>query len=208
MQFTKKAEKAILWSRIRFIGKFVIFAYKLLSFRILHLAYPKLVGTPCRPYSSTLQNMFMAILNDTYSEVKEEVENRKEDFQMLDFLKRGYNNVREVISERDKLLDIQTTVKLAADDGVVTFDEIRENLRKLNFSDAEIEIFCAKYDRNGDFMFTLDEINAIEEGLEDEMENDGQPINEVDMVPKVSLVTGEKLKEEKLPTPNQGMLDE
>ena len=152
--------------------------------------------------------MFMAILNDTYSEVKEEVENRKEDFQMLDFLKRGYNNVREVISERDKLLDIQTTVKLAADDGVVTFDEIRENLRKLNFSDAEIEIFCAKYDRNGDFMFTLDEINAIEEGLEDEMENDGQPINEVDMVPKVSLVTGEKLKEEKLPTPNQGMLDE
>ena len=152
--------------------------------------------------------MFMAILNDTYSEVKEEVENRKEDFQMLDFLKRGYNNVREVISERDKLLDIQTTVKLAADDGVVTFDEIRENLRKLNFSDAEIEIFCAKYDRNGDFMFTLDEINAIEEGLEDEMENDGQPINEVDLVPKVSLVTGEKLKEEKLPTPNQGMLDE
>jgi len=48
-----------------------------------------------------LMNMFMAILNDTYSEVKEEVENRKEDFQMLDFLKRGYNNVREVISERD-----------------------------------------------------------------------------------------------------------
>ena len=84
--------------------------------------------------------MFMAILNDTYSEVKEEVENRKEDFQMLDFLKRGYNNVREVISERDKLLDIQTTVKLAADDGVVTFDEIRENLRKLNFSDAEINL--------------------------------------------------------------------
>ena len=43
----KKAEKAILWSRIRFFGKFVIFAYKLLSFRILHLAHPKLVGTPC-----------------------------------------------------------------------------------------------------------------------------------------------------------------
>lgn len=49
---------------------------------------------------------------------------------MLDFLKRGYNNVLEMIAERDKLIDIQTTVKLAADDGVVTFDEIRENLRK------------------------------------------------------------------------------
>ena len=29
--------------------------------------------------------MFMAILNDTYSEVKEEVENRKEDFQVGSF---------------------------------------------------------------------------------------------------------------------------
>ena len=47
LQFTKKAEKAVFWSRIRFFGKFAIFAYKLLSFRILHLAYPKLVGTPC-----------------------------------------------------------------------------------------------------------------------------------------------------------------
>ena len=43
---------------------------------------------------------------------------------------RGYNNVREYIHERDKLLDIKATVKLAADDGVVTYDEIRENLRK------------------------------------------------------------------------------
>ena len=51
-------------------------------------------------------------------------------FQMLDFLKRGYNNVLEVVGERDKLIDIKTTVKLAADDGIVTFDEIRENLRK------------------------------------------------------------------------------
>ena len=74
--------------------------------------------------------MFMAILNDTYSEVKVEIENRKEDFQMLDFLKRGYNNTREIVAKRDKLIDIQTTIKLAADDGVVTFDEIRESLRK------------------------------------------------------------------------------
>jgi hypothetical protein len=49
---------------------------------------------------------------------------------MLDFLARGYNNVREVVGERDKLLDIQTTIKLAADDGVVTFEEIRGDLRK------------------------------------------------------------------------------
>ena len=46
LQFTRKAQKAIFWSKMHFFVKFVIFAYKLLSFRILHLAYPKHVGTP------------------------------------------------------------------------------------------------------------------------------------------------------------------
>ena len=52
---------------------------------------------------------------------------------MLDFLKRGYNNVREVVGERDKLIDIKEVVKLAGEDGVVTYDEIRESLRKYVF---------------------------------------------------------------------------
>ena len=72
--------------------------------------------------------MFLAIINDTYSEVKEEVEHRKEDFQVVDMISRGYNNVREMVHTRDKLIDIQAVVKLAADDGVVTYDEIREGL--------------------------------------------------------------------------------
>ena len=54
LQFTKKAEKAILWSRICSFGKFVIFAGKLLSFKMLHLANPKHVGTPCTLYGNFL----------------------------------------------------------------------------------------------------------------------------------------------------------
>ncbi len=118
-----------------------------------------------------LMNMFLAIINDTYSEVKEEVDNRREEFQVGDMVWRGYNNMREVFHERDKLIDIQGTVKLAADDGVVTYDEIREALRKLNFSELEIEVFCAKYDKDGDYEFALEEINAIEGGLGDQFEN-------------------------------------
>ena len=57
---------------------------------------------------------------------------------MLDFLKRGYNNVREVVGERDKLIDIKEVVKLAGEDGVVTYDEIRESLRKYVFILREI----------------------------------------------------------------------
>ena len=59
---------------------------------------------------------------------------------MLDFLKRGYNNAMEVVGERDKLIDIKTTVKLAAEDGIVTFDEIRQNLRQYEF--LFINILC------------------------------------------------------------------
>ena len=36
LQFAKNAEKGIFWCRIHFFVKFVIFAGKLLSFRILH----------------------------------------------------------------------------------------------------------------------------------------------------------------------------
>ncbi len=39
------------------------------------------------------QNMFLAIINDSYVVVKEEMDLEKEDFEVGDYLKRGYNNV-------------------------------------------------------------------------------------------------------------------
>jgi hypothetical protein len=50
---------------------------------------------------------------------------------MGDFVMRGFNNLRGTVAERDKLVDIKTTIKLANEDGVITFEEIRESLRKL-----------------------------------------------------------------------------
>ena len=47
LQFRKKAQKAIFWSKIHFDVKFVIFTAKLLKFRIIHLAYTKHVETLC-----------------------------------------------------------------------------------------------------------------------------------------------------------------
>ena len=37
--------------------------------------------------------MFLAIINDSYVVVKEEIQNEKEDFEVEDYLKRGYNNM-------------------------------------------------------------------------------------------------------------------
>lgn len=147
-----------------------------------------------------LMNMFMAILNDTYSEVKEDVECRKEDFQMMDFLARGYNNVLDKVGERDKWIDIQEVVKLAADDGVVTYEEIRENLRRKHFSETEIEILISKYDVDGNTLFTLNEINAIQDGadpsiLETDEKDNTDKTNDTEDIPK-------------LKTFDQGMFDD
>merc|ERR1712150_148882 len=145
-----------------------------------------------------LMNMFMAILNDTYSEVKEDVQNRREEFQMLDFLSRGYNNILETVSERDKMIDIQEVVKLAADDGVVTYEEIRESLRKKNFSETEIEILVSKYDMDGNTIFTVNEINAIQDGDPSQLEEEEPKPNEADTIEE---------DVPKLKTFDQGMFD-
>ena len=74
---------------------------------------------------------------------------------------------------------------------------------RLNFSETEIEIFCAKYDKNGDFQFDLEEINAIENGLEAEMDD----VPSLNASRRGSFDGLAAEKEEKLAPPNQGMLD-
>ena len=37
--------------------------------------------------------MFIAIINDSYVVIKEEIQDDKEDFEVEDYLRRGYNNI-------------------------------------------------------------------------------------------------------------------
>jgi len=108
-----------------------------------------------------LLNMFLAIINDTYSEVKAEIAAQKNEFEIGDYFKRGYNNMLGHIGGRNKYIDIENALKLAGSDGVVTYEEIRQNLKKCNFSDMEIEMFFARYDKDGNFVFTPEETNEI-----------------------------------------------
>ena len=45
--------------------------------------------------------MFLAIINDTYADVKIDVKNRKADFQLGDFFKTGMNNVKGYLGIHD-----------------------------------------------------------------------------------------------------------
>merc|ERR1711936_293815 len=116
-----------------------------------------------------LLNMFLAIINDTYSEVKEEIAAQRNDFEVADYFKRGYNNMLGKVGKRSKLIDIENALKLANADGLVTFDEVRQNLKKCNFSDMEIEMFFAKYDVDGDGEFSYEEGQQLVEDLDNDM---------------------------------------
>lgn len=115
-----------------------------------------------------LLNMFLAIINDTYSEVKIEIASQRNEFEIADYFKRGYNNMMGKLGRRDKIVDIQNALKLsdANGDGMLTFDEIRANLKKCNFSDMEIEMFFAKYDTDGSRLLEQDEVRRMLADLE------------------------------------------
>ena len=77
-----------------------------------------------------LLNMFLAIINDTYSEVKAEIAAQRNEFELGDYVKRGYNNMLGKVGLRNNLIDIENALKLANADGQVTFEEVRQNLKK------------------------------------------------------------------------------
>ncbi|XP_069958832.1 polycystin-2 isoform X1 [Cherax quadricarinatus] len=124
-----------------------------------------------------LLNMFLAIINDTYTEVKFDLAGQRNEFEIADYFKRGYNNMMGKLGKRDKLIDLQNAIKLSDsdNDGLLTFDAIRANLKKCNFSDMEIEMFFAKYDTDGDRVLEADEVKrmlADLEGQKLELENE------------------------------------
>ncbi|CAG0892278.1 unnamed protein product [Cyprideis torosa] len=128
-----------------------------------------------------LLNMFLAIINDTYSEVKAEIALQKNEFEIADYFKRGYNNMMGKLGRRDRLVDLENALKLsdANADGVLTFDELRNNLKnhilaslsqkltaltltcRCNFSDMEIEMCFARYDTDGDRVIGENEKRAM-----------------------------------------------
>ncbi|XP_067122241.1 polycystin-2-like [Centruroides vittatus] len=98
-----------------------------------------------------LMNMFLAIINDTYAEVKSEISQDSNEFELVDYFKKGYNNFLSKLGKRDQIADLHNAMKLADSDGdnKLSFEEVRRKLKQQNFSEAEIEMWFAKYDIDG-----------------------------------------------------------
>jgi len=73
--------------------------------------------------------MFLAIINDTYSEVKEDLATRESEFDLGAFLKKGYANVLTKLNlKKDRLKDIADALDSADMDKVITIIIMRLNV--------------------------------------------------------------------------------
>ena len=76
--------------------------------------------------------MFLAIINDTYSEVKSDIALQKSEFEITDYFKKGYEKmVGKLNFKRDKISDIQEALAHADQnaDQHLDFDEWRQELK-------------------------------------------------------------------------------
>ncbi|MBN3281828.1 PKD2 protein, partial [Polyodon spathula] len=117
-----------------------------------------------------LLNMFLAIINDTYSEVKADMAQQKSEMELADLIKKGCNKAMVKLRlKKTTVDDISESLRQAG--GKLNFDELRQDLKGKGHTDAEIEAIFAKYDQDGDQELTEQEHQQMRDDLEKERED-------------------------------------
>ncbi|CAF3934368.1 unnamed protein product [Adineta steineri] len=139
-----------------------------------------------------LLNMFLAIINDTYSEVKNDMTNQKSEIELGDYFKKSYDKVLDRLNiKRDRVIEIQNALKSADvnQDGVIEFDEWRRDLKARGYTDVEIENVFARYDTDGDRVLRDAEQRRFKADLaaqENNLDMDIQDLNDSQGNPKAN----------------------
>ncbi|CAN9510293.1 unnamed protein product [Ophioblennius macclurei] len=117
-----------------------------------------------------LMNMFLAIINDTYSEVKADMSQQRSEMEMTDLIKKGCNKaLMKLRLKKTAVDDISDSLRQAG--GKLNFDELRQDLKGKGHTDAEIQAIFAKYDQDGDQELTEREHQQMRDDLEKERED-------------------------------------
>ncbi|XP_076980518.1 polycystin-2-like protein 1 [Tamandua tetradactyla] len=117
-----------------------------------------------------LLNMFLAIINDTYSEVKEELAGQKNELQLSDLLKQGYNKTLLRLRLRKECVsDVQNV--LQGGEQEIHFEDFTNTLRELGHAEHEITELKAAFtrsDRDGNHILDEKEQAQMRQDLEEE----------------------------------------
>ncbi|KAK1345749.1 hypothetical protein QTO34_008213 [Cnephaeus nilssonii] len=117
-----------------------------------------------------LLNMFLAIINDTYSEVKSDLAQQKAEMELSDLIRKGYHKALVKLRLRRNTVD-DISESLRQGGGKLNFDELRQDLKGKGHTDAEIEAIFTKYDQDGDQELTEHEHQQMRDDLEKERED-------------------------------------
>nr|XP_025729326.1 polycystin-2 [Callorhinus ursinus] len=117
-----------------------------------------------------LLNMFLAIINDTYSEVKSDLAQQKAEMELSDLIKKGYHKALVKLKLKKNAVD-DISESLRQGGGKLNFDELRQDLKGKGHTDAEIEAIFTKYDQDGDQELTEHEHQQMRDDLEKERED-------------------------------------
>ncbi|XP_047434835.1 polycystin-2 isoform X2 [Mugil cephalus] len=114
-----------------------------------------------------LMNMFLAIINDTYSEVKADMSQQRSEMEMTDLIKKGCNKaLMKLRLKKTAVDDISDSLRQAG--GKLNFDELRQDLKGKGHTEAEIQAIFAKYDQDGDQELTEHDHQQMRDDLEKE----------------------------------------
>uniref|UniRef100_A0A3P8VQI1 Polycystin 2 like 1, transient receptor potential cation channel n=1 Tax=Cynoglossus semilaevis TaxID=244447 RepID=A0A3P8VQI1_CYNSE len=113
-----------------------------------------------------LLNMFLAIINDTYSEVKEELSSQKDELQITDIIKQSYmKTFMKLKLKKEKISDVQKA--LHSGSGEIEFKDFRETLKEMGHADHEISAAFSQFDHDGNQILDKDEQQRMKMELEE-----------------------------------------
>ncbi|XP_074855560.1 polycystin-2-like protein 1 [Carettochelys insculpta] len=141
-----------------------------------------------------LLNMFLAIINDTYSEVKEELSNQKNELQLSDILKQGYHKtLLRLKLKKERISDVQKALQNGTKE--LEFEEFKNSLKELGHADHEITAAFSSFDKDGNQILDEEEQTRMRRDLEEkrvalnaEIENLGKSYCENKLEEKLSPV--------------------
>ncbi|XP_077586259.1 polycystin-2-like protein 1 [Stigmatopora nigra] len=127
-----------------------------------------------------LLNMFLAIINDTYSEVKEELSSQKDELQFTDIIKQSYlKTFMKLKLKNEKISDVQRALR--AGSGEIEFKDFRETLKEMGHADHEISAAFSQFDRDGNHILDEEEQEKMKTELEEKRDALAAELNNLGM---------------------------
>ncbi|CAH8648471.1 unnamed protein product [Dicrocoelium dendriticum] len=118
-----------------------------------------------------LINMFIAIINETYTGVKSDLQNQQNEFEVKDFFKnRMKNMLKRMKRKKSRIERLQKAMELAHSSGErrMSFDELRQHLSASGFSTEEIDTVFGRFDSDHDHALSSTEQVTMKIKLEEE----------------------------------------